>query len=102
MRPCLIIGGFTSAIADAASKAAKASGVLRVQRRCVGWRSYGDYHQVIGWCFTTVAQKAQTINLRLKWHEDAYIKAKGENNLLMYYSCGLQSFFFVVISPDIV
>jgi hypothetical protein len=62
----LIIGGFTAAIADATSKATKASGVLRVQRLCVGWRSYGDYHQVVGWCFTTVAQKAQTINLRLK------------------------------------
>jgi hypothetical protein len=53
----LIIGGFTAAIADATSKATKASGVLRVQRLCVGWRSYGDY---------PVAQKAQTINLRLK------------------------------------
>jgi hypothetical protein len=30
------------------------------------------------------------------------IKAKSENNLLMYYLCELQSFFFVVISPDII
>lgn len=37
----LIIGGFTAAIADATSKATKASGVLRVQRLCVGWRSWG-------------------------------------------------------------